>query len=438
MFRCALHKAGLEVILDVVFNHTAEDRGHKPALGFRGIDHGAYYLLDEAGDPIDQTGCGNTVNCNHPVMRDLVVQSLRHWVTEYGIDGFRFDLAAILHRNRWGSLLEYSPLVERIDEDPVLRDTKLIAEPWDLAGGHLVGTFGGARWCEWNGRYRDDVRRFWRSDDGTKDEFALRITGSPDLYQERGRTPHNSINFVTAHDGFTLRDLVSYESKHNEANGEDNRDGENHNFSLNCGVEGPTDDPAINTIRLRMQKNHLATLLVSLGVPMLLGGDEFGRTQRGNNNAYCQDNAISWFDWSLLEKNWGLFRFCRGMLAFRMENGVFSRDEYFTGRPNNDADSEDLLWFNAAGAAQDWQPGDRTLACRIHPSENDGVALYLMFNPSEKSATFRLPKGHWRVRVDTSRTSPDDIIAAGEARRVPHRRKYLVEDRSLAILADWG
>ncbi len=431
----ALHEAGIEVILDVVYNHTSEKGGAEPSQSFRGIDNTIYYLVDDHGRYRDLTGCGNTLNCNHPVVRDLIMDSLRYWVTEMGVDGFRFDLASILRRDRAGHMMYTGPLVEHMSECPILRDVKLIAEPWDIAGGYLVGSFGDEQWAEWNGQYRDDVRRFWRGDKGIKGNFALRLTGSPDLYGDDGRTPLHSINFITCHDGFTLRDLVSYNEKRNEDNGEDNRDGTNENFSWNCGKEGEVDDPAINALRLRMQKNYLATLFLSLGVPMLLGGDEFGRTQRGNNNAYCQDNPISWFDWTLLEKNRELFEFCKRLIRFRHESPVFARRTYFTGRPSKPGADADLLWFDAEGTPQMWTPEDPSLACMINGTENGGVCLYLMFNPSSKVIPFTVPDRHWRVRIDTATTGPGDIVEAEEARRLQAGRKMVVEKKSLRVLS---
>jgi len=431
----ALHEAGIEVILDVVYNHTSEKDGSEPAQSFQGIDNSIYYLLDDRGRYRDLTGCGNTLNCNHPIVRDLIVDSLRYWVTVMGVDGFRFDLAPILRRDRAGHMMYPGPLVERLSEDPVLRDVKLIAEPWDIAGGYLVGAFAGQEWTDWNGQYRDDVRRFWRGDKAVKGNFALRITGSPDLYGENGRTPLHSINFVTCHDGFTLRDLVSYNKKHNEANGEKNRDGQNENHSWNCGKEGETDDTDINALRLRMQKNFLATLFLSLGVPMMLGGDEFGRTQRGNNNAYCQDNALSWFDWSLLEKNRELFEFCKAVIRFRRENPVFSRRSYFTGRPSKPGAEADLLWFDANGMPQTWTPDDPSLACMINATENGGVWLYCMFNPSLKTITFSVPERPWRIRIDTAAAAPNDIVAAEKAHRMQAGHTMVVAKKSLRVLS---
>ncbi|MBF0275929.1 MAG: glycogen debranching protein GlgX, partial [Nitrospinae bacterium] len=297
-----LHKANIEVILDVVFNHTAEGNELGPTLSFRGIDNTVYYMLEKDKRYYkNYSGCGNTFNCNHPVVRDFILDCLRYWVIEMHVDAFRFDLASILGRDQEGNIMKNPPLIERIAEDPILRSAKIIAEAWDAGGAYQVGAFPGTRWAEWNGRYRDDVKKFWKGEHGMVGTLATRITGSSDLYGDDGRSPLHSINFVTCHDGFTLRDHVSYERKHNLENGENCHDGSNDNCSFNCGVEGETKNKEILNLRMKMTKNFLATLFLSQGIPMMLGGDEFGRTQKGNNNAYCQDNEISWFDWSLLE-----------------------------------------------------------------------------------------------------------------------------------------
>ncbi|MCC6694665.1 MAG: glycogen debranching protein GlgX [Candidatus Hydrogenedentes bacterium] len=431
----AFHQAGIEVILDVVYNHTSERHPPEPAQCFRGIDNSVYYILDENGRYRDLTGCGNTLSCNHPVVRDLILDSLRYWVTDMHVDGFRFDLASVLRRDRWGHMQYNGALIEHITEDPILREVKLIAEPWDLAGGYLVGAFGGEEWAEWNAQYRDDVRRFWRGDKGIKGNFALRITGSPDLYGDDGRTPLHSINFITAHDGFTLRDLVSFNKKHNELNGEDNRDGLDENFSWNCGVEGETSKPDVNALRLRMEKNYIATLFLSLGVPMLLGGDEFGRTQHGNNNAYCQDNPLSWFDWSLAGKNRELLEFCKRMIRFRQENPVLSRRSYFTGRPSKPGANADLLWFDAAGKPQSWTPEDPSIACMINGTENGGVDLYFMFNPTADLIAFTVPARPWRVRIDTAALAPRDIVEAADAHRLQAGNVMVLGKHSLRVLS---
>lgn len=430
----ALHEAGIEVILDVVFNHTSEGNELGPTLSFRGLDNSIYYLLDEDGEYTNYSGCGNTVSCNHPLVRDYILDCLRYWVAVMHIDGFRFDLAAILGRNVKGEIEQDAPLIGRIAEDPVLRDTKLIAEAWDAGGGYLVGSFGDGRWAEWNGPYRDDVRRYWRGDPGTRATFASRICGSADLYEWTGRSPEHTINFITCHDGFTLRDLVSYKRKHNEANGEGNRDGSDDNLSMNFGVEGDSDDPGVNALRLRMQKNFLGTLFLSLGVPMLLGGDEFGRTQVGNNNAYCQDNEISWFDWQLLKDNRELFRFTKELIAFRKEHKVFQRTHYFRGCSHKQSAGEpDLLWFTDAGQAVDWGSSKLGLACRICPETNAGKRLYLCFNASERRLSFVLPAGDWRVALDTAQPTPYDIsryLPDAPTASGAHR----LEARSMAVL----
>lgn len=424
-----LHKAGIEVIVDVVFNHTAEYNETGNIRCFRGIDNPLYYHIGDQGKFKDFTGCGNTVNCNHPVVRNFILDCLRYWVTELHVDGFRFDLACVLNRDRHGHLLSPSPLIEQITEDPVLRDVKLIAEPWDLAGGFQLGGFCGSRWAEWNSRFRDDVRRFWRGDLGLKGPFAQCLTGSPDLFQPSGRSPQASINYVTAHDGFTLRDLVSYSRKHNESNGEDNKDGSNENFSWNCGLEGETDDAIIETLRLRTQKNCLATLFLSLGVPMLQAGDEFGRSQKGNNNAYCQDNEISWVDWTLAEKNAELLRFTKSLVQFRKENPVFRRTVFFTGKPVPPDNLPDIQWFDSAGKPQTWNAEDPAFACRIAAGANNGTPLYLMFNPSNESLSFAVPPGAWRLRINTAERAPKDLpdreasptVAGGFSMRVAHK-----------------
>ena len=322
------HKEGIEVILDVVFNHTAEMGADGPCISFRGIDNRTYYLLTPEGDYVNFSGCGNTMNCNNPVVRSFILDALRYWVTDYHIDGFRFDLASILSRDEKGEPMQNPPLLETLAQDVILGKTRLIAEAWDAAGLYQVGSFPSwGRWAEWNGKYRDCLRRFIKSDDNAFPEMAQRMLGSPDLYVNRD--PIASINFITCHDGFTLYDLFSYSEKHNEANGEDNRDGSNDNLSWNCGAEGETDDPEIRALRRRQAKNAFAILLLSRGVPMLLAGDEFLNSQGGNNNAYCQDNQISWLDWSLLEKNRDIFEFVKKMLKLRREHPVLRRNSFF-------------------------------------------------------------------------------------------------------------
>ncbi|HJZ56435.1 MAG TPA: alpha-amylase family glycosyl hydrolase, partial [Gemmataceae bacterium] len=328
----ALHAAGIEVILDVVFNHTGEGDDRGRTFSFRGLDNELYYLLDEHGRYLNFSGVGNTVNCNHPVVRDLLMTCLRYWVGDMHVDGFRFDLASVLGRDRRGNVMVEPPVIESITEDGVLADTKLIAEPWDAGGLYQVGRFPfGRRWSEWNGQYRDDVRRFWRGDAGFAPTIASRICGSSDIYQWSGRLPRHSVNFVTCHDGFALWDLVSYDAKHNEANGEGNRDGLNDNYSWNCGAEGPSDDLKLNALRKRQAKNLMTTLMLSQGVPMLLAGDEFLRTQKGNNNAWCQDNDISWVNWKLADENADFLRFTRELIWLRRRHPALRRRRFFTG-----------------------------------------------------------------------------------------------------------
>ena len=357
----ALHNAGIEVILDVVYNHTGEGNHLGPTLSFRGIDNASYYRLvpDHPRYYQDYTGCGNTLNVRHPRVLQLIMDSLRYWVLEMHVDGFRFDLASTLARELH-DVDRLSAFFDIIHQDPVLSQVKLIAEPWDLGeGGYQVGNFP-AGWAEWNGKYRDTIRRYWKGDGGQAAELAYRLSGSSDLYEGGGRRPHASINFVTAHDGFTLHDLVSYNQKHNEANGEDNRDGTDDNLSWNCGVEGPTTKPSIVALRERQKRNMLATLLLSQGVPMLCGGDEMGRTQRGNNNAYCQDNEISWVDWTLSKPQQALLAFTRGLIALRQKHPVFRRRRFFQGRRIRGAEVKDLYWLRPDGKEmtdEDWTQG---------------------------------------------------------------------------------
>ncbi|MBI2424564.1 MAG: glycogen debranching protein GlgX [Candidatus Hydrogenedentes bacterium] len=429
----ALHDAGMEVILDVVFNHTSEGNHRGPTLCFRGIDNAIYYMLDGNGNYLNFSGCGNTVNCNHPLVRDFILDCLRYWVAIRHVDGFRFDLASILGRDQKGNVVPNSPLVERIAEDPVLRDTKLIAEAWDAGGAYQVGSFGDSRWAEWNGRYRDDVRSFWLGTGGMRGAFASRLMGSADIYEWAARSPEHSINFVTCHDGFTLRDLVTYTQKRNLANGEANRDGSDDNRGMNCGVEGETEDRAVNAIRLRMQKNHLATLFLSLGVPMLLGGDEFGRTQQGNNNAYCQDNEISWYNWKLLDRHHDLHSFCKRLIAFRKANPALCRAQYFKDMPPDSALEPEVVWFDESGAAPAWNgENGNTLGCKIAGRLNNGVTLCLLFNSAPEAMHFALPEGEWRIRLDTAAISPMDLPEPERARNA-HRRITLPARSVMAL-----
>jgi isoamylase len=421
----ALHSAGIEVILDVVYNHTAEGDARGPTLSMRGIDNAAYYRLDphDRSEYVDYTGTGNTMNMQHPHVLQLIMDSLRYWITEMHVDGFRFDLAATLARELH-DVDRLSAFFDIIQQDPVISRVKLIAEPWDLGeGGYQVGNFP-PLWSEWNGRFRDTVRDYWRGAEATLAEFASRFTGSADLYQASGRRPHASINFVTSHDGFTLTDLVSYEQKHNLANGEDNRDGDPHNRSWNCGVEGPTDDSRVNELRARQKRNFLVTLFLSQGVPMLLAGDELGRTQLGNNNAYSQDNEISWVDWE--GKDDELFRYTRSLIRLRASHPVFRRAAHFAGTlvPGNHA--PDVAWFTPGGRAMtddDWRQGfARSLTVFLN---GEGIidrgprgerildeSFFVMFNADRDPAAFTLPAGRWpeawEVLFDTSDAVPPD------------------------------
>jgi glycogen operon protein len=406
-----LHEAGIEVILDVVYNHTAEGNHLGPMLSFKGIDNPAYYRLvgDNRRYYMDYTGTGNTLNMRHPHVLQLLMDSLRYWVIDMHVDGFRFDLAATLARELH-DVDRLSAFFDLIQQDPVVSQVKLIAEPWDVGeGGYQVGNFP-PLWSEWNGKYRDTVRDFWRGTDQTLAEFAYRFTGSSDLYQGTARRPSASVNFITAHDGFTMRDLVSYNDKHNDANGEENRDGETHNRSWNCGEEGPTDKPDVLALRSRQTRNFLTTLMLSQGVPMLLGGDEIGRTQKGNNNGYCQDNDTSWYDWAGADKD--LLEFTRHLVEFRHRHPVFCRRRWFQGRPIHGSDVSDIEWFTPGGAKmseEDWQAGfAKSLGVFLN---GDGIStpnergekivddsFYLMFNAHHEPLDFTLPEAKWGKR----------------------------------------
>ncbi len=437
-----LHQAGIEVILDVVYNHTAEGNHKGPVFFFKGIDNHIYYLLEDDNRFYKNfSGTGNTVNCNHPVVRDLILDSLRYWVIDMHVDGFRFDLASVLGRDRHGNMVENPPIVERIAEDPILRNTKIIAEAWDAAGAYQVGAFPGRRWAEWNGRYRDDVRRFWRGDAGMVGALATRLAGSSDLYLDDGRTPCHSINFITSHDGFTLNDLVSYSQKHNLGNGEENRDGDNNNLSDNLGVEGPTDRQPIERRRVRRIKNFLATLMLSQGVPMLLAGDEFRRTQQGNNNAYAQDNDISWIDWTFKEKHGEIFRFARQVIAFRKQHPIFYRSHFFVGQNGY---ALDIQWFSPELTEPDWGESGHTLMCLINgqreiigENRSDNDAL-LMFNNSSEAAYFHLPPAPggktWRLVIDTAMSAPFDIRLPGKEIPLPNQATYTVQGESMVVM----
>ncbi|WP_435009598.1 glycogen debranching protein [Tundrisphaera lichenicola] len=434
----AFHRSGLEVVLDVVFNHTAERGDDGPTYHFKGLDNSLYYMLDDDGKYLNFSGCGNAVNSNHPIVRSQILSCLRSAVAESGVDGFRFDLASVLGRDRRGNVLVEPPVIEQITEDALLAGTKMIAEPWDAGGLYQVDNFpGGHRWSVWNGRFRDDVRRYWKGDPGMTSALATRLCGSDDVSQGRG--PLHSINFITCHDGFTLADLVSYNDKHNEANGEGNRDGSDGNLSWNCGVEGPTDDPGVNALRARQARNLMATLLISQGVPMILGGDEFLRTQRGNNNAWCQDNEISWVDWSLAGQNADFLRFVRMMIALRKRHHVLRRRTFLNSHPGH---SPDIIWHGEKPGQPDFSDRGYALAFALdgRRSDRDEVDrdLYVAMNAHWEPLTFQVPESPsgrpWRRAVDTSRPSPEDVVGLDEGPFVMLMEEYRVEARSMIIL----
>ena len=441
----AMHAAGLEVILDVVYNHTAEGNQLGPTLSMRGVDNAAYYRL--APDPryyMDFTGTGNTLNMTNPNVLQLIMDSLRYWVTEMHVDGFRFDLASTLARelfdvNRLGAFFDI------IHQDPLLSQAKLIAEPWDVGpGGYQVGNFP-VLWTEWNGKYRDCVRRFWKGDGGTTSELATRLSGSSDLYQDDGRKPYASINFITCHDGFTLHDLVSFGEKHNEANGEENRDGANDNNSWNCGAEGPTDDPAIIELRERQKRNLMASLMLSVGVPMMLGGDELSHGQDGNNNTYCQDNELTWLAWDLDDRRRQFLEFTRKLIHIRTTQPVFQRRKFFLGRAIRGSDVKDISFLTPAGDEMsdgDWDAGfvkclGIRLAGDLINDENErgepvvGETLLVLLNGHWEPISFTLPPtmhGHlWERLLDTAEPSPGPMAYEGES-------TYALRERSLVVL----
>jgi glycogen operon protein len=433
----ALHREGLEVILDVVFNHTAEVDHTGPTLSFRGLDNSIYYLLE--ADPAryaNFSGTGNTLNANHPIVRRLILDSLRYWVETMHVDGFRFDLASILARDPSGKVMPHPPVLWDIESDPVLAGTKLIAEAWDAAGLYQVGSFIGDSWKEWNGRFRDDVRSFFRGEEGFVRRLADRFLGSPEIYGHEEREAEQTVNYVTCHDGFTLNDLVSYNQKHNEPNGEHNRDGTNDNRSWNCGVEGPGNDPAIGRLRERQIKNFLAVTLLSVGVPMLLMGDEARRSQRGNNNAYCQDNETSWFDWNLVRQHSGLHRFVQLLAARRAVRKMDSEGQRRS--LNQLLRGARKAWHGVRLQQPDWSQQSHSLAFSAElPEEN--LSLYIIFNAYWEALEFELPapehgdRKPWRRWIDTSLESPHDIQDWPMA-AVVAGRTYLAGPRSLVAL----
>ncbi|MBF0564177.1 MAG: glycogen debranching protein GlgX [Nitrospirae bacterium] len=427
-----MHKNGIEVILDVVFNHTGEGNEMGPTFSFKGIDNSTYYIVDPRdGHYHNYSGCGNTLNCNHPVVRNMILSCLRYWVSEMHVDGFRFDLASILGRGRDGSVLSNPPLLERIAADPILANTKLIAEAWDAAGLYQVGTFPNwGRWAEWNGRFRDDVRRFVRAEAGLIPALALRLKGSPDLYQASEREPYHSINFVTCHDGFTLYDLVSYDYKHNEANGEGNRDGTNDNTSWNCGWEGPTELPEVKKLRKRQMKNFATILFMSHGVPMFLAGDEIAHTQLGNNNAYCQDNEISWINWDFVHKNADMHRFFKLLIKFRKGCSALRPDTFAS------ENTEHIVWHGIRVGKPDWSHDSRTLSMFLPGGEQQDI-LFIV-NAFWEPIRFRLPRPmgsrRWFRFIDTNHESSYDITEIGEEIFMNEQHSYKVWSRSVVVL----
>jgi glycogen operon protein len=431
------HAAGIEVILDVVFNHTGEGSSAGPTVSWRGIDDQTYYLHNpESHQYLDYSGCGNTLNCNHPVVRNQIVDCLHYWVTEMHVDGFRFDLASILGRGRDGNVLANPPLLEQIAGDPILAGTKLIAEAWDAAGLYQVGSFPAwGRWAEWNGKFRDDIRRFIKGDPGMVPALATRLAGSADLYQHSGRQPFHSINFVTCHDGFTLADMVSYNDKHNQQNGEEDRDGSNDNFSWNCGEEGPATDSEVQELRERQVRNVITLLLLSHGTPMLLAGDEIGHSQGGNNNAYCQDNELSWIDWRLGNSNHGLLRFVRHLIRFRREHAILRRDNFVADAGHREIT---MCWGGLEPGRPDWSHESRLLSLHLGEALPGvlGAQIYLIANAHWEAAQCQLPRlsgSEWWRFADTSLTSPDDIADSGAESAIPQDR-YCVNPRSVLIL----
>lgn len=437
----ALHRAGIEVILDVVFNHTDEGDHNGPTISFKGFANNIYYALlpQDKQYYLNFSGCGNTLKCNHPFVQKFILECLQFWVQDMHIDGFRFDEGSILSRGINGEVLEYPPVLWSIELSEVFADTKLIAEAWDAGGLYEVGSFAGFRWSEWNGKFRDDVRKFVSGTGGMIGAIASRIAGSADLYQHSRHAPTNSINFVTCHDGFTLMDLVSYNEKHNEANGENNRDGVNANWSYNYGVEGDTKDPAIIALRKQQIKNYAAVLLLSQGVPMFCAGDEIGRTQQGNNNAYCQDNAVTWIDWALVKKNADLFRFFKTMIAFRKRHTSLCRTDFFKGT-RNARGIADIAWHGTRLCAPQWKdPSAKVLAFTLGAVQESDSDIHVMMNMDMQAYDFELvalPKGcgfAWYRCADTSLPSPADFLDDGKEQKVT-TPTYHVQPRSIVIV----
>jgi glycogen operon protein len=432
----AMHGAGIEVILDIVFNHTGEGSRDHPSFSYRGLADSTYYMIDKnSGHYYNFTGCGNTVNCNHPVVRKMILDVLRYWVTDMHVDGFRFDLASILSRADDGSVLENPPVIEEISHDPVLSKTKLIAEAWDAAGLYQVGTFsGGRRWAIWNDKFRDTIRRYVRGDSGLIPDLATRIAGSADLFRHMNRSPYHSINYITAHDGFPLADMVSYNKKHNRMNGEGNADGMNENYSANYGHEGSVTDSEINAIRRKQMKNMAALLFLSQGVPMMLAGDEMGRTQGGNNNAYCQDNEVSWVDWDLVHQNSELLRFFKILIQFRKDHPALRRQSFFE---DNRMKDNEIHWYNNILNPPNWSGNLHFLAFHLLPTHGD-TDIFVITNSGKKRRKFHLPdlaeEKKWYLVMDTDQTSPADILEKDREILLPNQDYFQTEAQSTVLL----
>jgi glycogen operon protein len=439
-----LHTNGIEVLLDVVFNHTAEGNEQGPYISYRGIDNKTYYMLTPDGYYYNFSGCGNTLNCNNPVVRQMILDCLRYWASEYHVDGFRFDLASILGRDSFGAPMSNPPLLETLAYDPILGKCKLIAEAWDAGGLYQVGSFPAfGRWAEWNGKFRDDMRRFVKGDPGMLSTVIQRLQGSPDLYAYLNRGATASVNFITAHDGFTMMDLVSFNDKHNEANGEENRDGGNDNYSWNCGIEGFSDDHGVVFLRKKQIKNFFTLLMVSQGIPMVLSGDEFGNSQKGNNNAYCQDNEISWLDWDLLEQNNDLYTFVKRIIAFRKNHPALRNRFHFQNRDYMGSGYADITWHGNEPWASDWSDNNRRIAfllCGKHAKQ--GLAqddfIYVAMNMDWHMNGFSIPglpeDKAWRVAVNTDLTAGEDIYEQGKEVLLENQEEFLVGPRSIAVL----
>ena len=432
----AFHKAGIEVILDVVFNHTAEAGYNGPVYNLKGFGNDSYYLLKSKGEYRDYTGCGNTLNANHSIVRRMIRHSLRYWAEEMHIDGFRFDLASVLSRDEYGKPLKNPPVLWEIESVPSLAHVKLIAEAWDAGGLYQVGSFIGEKWSEWNGHYRDDIRKFVKGEKGIVKKLASRILGSPDIYPDPDREPNRSINFITCHDGFTMNDLVSYNDKHNEANNEQNRDGSSFNDSWNCGIEGPSDNPKIDALRLRQIKNFFTVLFISQGTPMVLMGDEIRRSQSGNNNAYCQDNDISWMDWNLLVPNSDIHAFVKSLISFRKDKEIFKLEKILStkevvGDPH-------LIWHGTKPYSGDWNSYSRSLAFSLTYPEYDEY-LYVIMNSYWKGLSFELPKlknsKKWHPFIDTSMLYPNDFKDPEKSQGLK-RNIYKAAPKSVVVF--WG